>query len=134
MSLSTDRIERARLESERARKRLASTMGALQQRLRPATLMTNAWEGVREKGEALAEEAVQAVKDRPIAFSGVGAALLLFFTREPLRRFVTSLLSAKDEGGEAEDDMITAHLAAVDEHYDLTAPTVKRTRHEGANI
>lgn len=134
MSLSTDRIERARLESERARKRLASTMGALQQRLRPATLMTNAWEGVREKGEALAEDAVQAVKDRPIAFSGIGAAILIFFAREPVRRFVASLLPGKDEGPEAENDMITAHLAEVDEHYDLTAPTVKGTRHKGANI
>jgi hypothetical protein len=134
MSLSTDRIERARLESERARKRLASTMGALQRRLRPATLMTNAWEGVREKGEALAEDAVQAVKDRPLAFSGIGAAILLFLAREPVRRFVASLLPAKDEGPEAENDMITAHLAEVDEHYDLTAPTVKRTRHKGATI
>lgn len=96
--------------------------------------MTNAWEGVREKGEALAEDAVQAVKDRPLAFSGIGAAILLFFAREPVRRFVASLLPAKDEGPEAENDMITAHLAEVDEHYDLTAPTVKRTRHKGATL
>ena len=134
MTLSTDRIERARMESERARKQLASTMGALQHRLRPATLMSSAWDGVREKSEALAEDAVQAVKDRPLAFSGVGAAVLLFLAREPIRRAIAGLWPAKEDDVQEDEDMITAHLADANDQYDLTAPTVERTRYKGANV
>ena len=129
MTDSVDRIARARMERERARKQLASSLGALQQRLRPGTLMSNAWDGMREKSGEIADDAVQAVKNRPLAVSGMGAAILLFIAREPLRRFVSGLLS-RDDGSESEDDIITARLAD-DDHYDLTAPTVERSRHEG---
>ena len=60
-------IEQAQREVERAKQRLASTMGALQYRLKPGNLMSDAWEGVREKSGEVADGALQAVKDRPAA-------------------------------------------------------------------
>jgi hypothetical protein len=96
--------------------------------------MTSAWDGVREKSEALAGDAVQAVKDRPLAFSGVGAAVLLFLAREPIRRAFAGLWPTKEDDVQEDEDMITAHLADANDQYDLTAPTVERTRYKGANV
>jgi ElaB/YqjD/DUF883 family membrane-anchored ribosome-binding protein len=74
----------ARIEAERARARLMETAHRLQARISPATLAQNAWEGAKEKGADLAENAVDAVRSRPIAATGVVAAITLFLAREPL--------------------------------------------------
>lgn len=123
-----ERLERAQAEVEQAKKRFADTSGALQYRLKPGTLMNNAWEGVRDKSETLADDAMQAVKERPVTVSGVIAALILFLAREPLWRFVARLF-----GGRSERDpgVVKADLAHHDENYDLTAPKVDRTLSEG---
>ena len=77
-------IERAKIEAERARKRLGSTMGALQQRLKPGALADQAWSGVKDRGGEIADEAMDAVKARPAATAGVIAAFLLFLARRPI--------------------------------------------------
>ena len=62
-------------------------MGAaheLQERLSPKTLAKGAWQGAKEKGADLAEDAVDAVKARPLAATGVVAAIAMFLAREPL--------------------------------------------------
>ena len=56
----------------------------LQERLSPKTLTRDAWEGAKSKGADLVEDAVDAVKSRPFAATGVVAALTLFLAREPL--------------------------------------------------
>ncbi|HEY0446408.1 MAG TPA: DUF3618 domain-containing protein [Allosphingosinicella sp.] len=122
-------LEQAAADVERAKKRLASTMGALQYRLKPATLMNNAWEGVRDRGGEVADTTLQAVKGRPVTVSGILAALLIFLARDPLRRLVSSLFSRR---GADEEGTIQANLEH-DENFDLTAPTVERSRHEGVN-
>ena len=91
----------ARREAEAARRRLTATMSELQQRLKPATLATNAWEGVKDKSGELAEDAVQAVKARPVAVSAVLAAFTLFLARAPIKSAVTSLFSDDVEEPEA---------------------------------
>jgi hypothetical protein len=91
----------ARREAEAARRRLTATMSELQQRLKPATLATNAWEGVKDKSGELADDAVQAVKARPVAVSAVLAAVTLFLARAPIKSAVTSLFSDDDEEPEA---------------------------------
>ena len=73
-----------KLEAERRRARLMGTAHELQDRLSPRTLTKNAWEGAKSKGADLAEDAVDAVRARPLAAGGVVAALTLFFAREPL--------------------------------------------------
>jgi ElaB/YqjD/DUF883 family membrane-anchored ribosome-binding protein len=125
-------LERAQMEVEQAKRRFASTAGALRYRLRPGTLVNNAWDGVREKGGEVADGAIQAVKERPVTTSGVVAAVLIFLGRDQLWRFASGLFSGR---AEAEDsDVIRADLETHDQDYDLTAPTVIRSINEGVNV
>ena len=84
MSADTPQVAAARIEAETRRARLMETARELQERLSPGTLAQNAWQGAKEKGADLAEEAVDAVRRRPAIASGVVAALALFLAREPL--------------------------------------------------
>jgi Protein of unknown function (DUF3618) len=77
-------IAAARGEVERRRTRLMATAHELQLRLSPGTLAKGAWQGAKEKGADLAEDAVDAVRARPIAATGVVAAITMFLAREPL--------------------------------------------------
>lgn len=121
-------LVRAKAEAEEARKRLASTMGTLQYRLKPATLMNNAWEGVRDRGSDAADRGLNAAKDRPMTISGIVAAVLIFLAREPLMRFIGNLFGPKKD-----ETVVTADLDRPDENFDLTAPVVERSRHEGVS-
>jgi hypothetical protein len=77
-------IAAARSEVERSRSRLISTAQELQERLSPKTLARSTWEGAKTKGADLAEDAVDAVRGRPLATGGVIAAIAMFLAREPL--------------------------------------------------
>jgi ElaB/YqjD/DUF883 family membrane-anchored ribosome-binding protein len=77
-------IVAAKQEVERSRARLFGTAHALQDRLSPKTLARDAWEGAKDKGANLAEDAVDAVRARPIAATGVAAVIAMFLAREPL--------------------------------------------------
>ncbi len=87
-------IRDAKRQAEETRRRLMETAGELQQRLKPATLASNAWEGVKDKSGTLAEDAVQAVKARPVAASAVLAAFTLFLARAPIKSAVARLFSS----------------------------------------
>ena len=80
----TPEIAAARIEAERRRARVMATAQELQDRLSPRTLARNTWQGAKEKGADLAEDAVDAVKTRPIAAGGIVAAIAMFLAREPL--------------------------------------------------
>lgn len=80
----TPEIAAARVEAERARTNMLATAHELQERLSPKTLARGAWEGAKIKGADLAEDAVDAVRARPVAATGVVAAIALFLAREPL--------------------------------------------------
>ena len=80
----TPQIAAARVEAERRRARMMASAHALQQRLAPGTLARDAWQGAKGKGADLAEDAVDAVRNRPLATGGVVAALTLFLARGPL--------------------------------------------------
>lgn len=136
---ATKQIERAQFEVEVAKKRFTSTVGALQYRLKPATLANQAWSEVREKGSVVADDAfhsvndmadgaVRAVRDRPIAASGVAAALVIFLARAPLWRAARGLFGKPEDQG-----VIKANLEDHEGSYDLTAPTVERSQKEGVN-
>jgi hypothetical protein len=88
MSKDTPEIAAARIEAERAWAQLIDTARRLQDELldllSPHNLARDIWDGAKEKGADLAEEAVDAVRKRPAIASGVVAALALFFAREPL--------------------------------------------------
>jgi len=120
-------LERAKLEAEEARHRLIGTLGALQHRLSPRVLMSEAWGGVREKSGELADDAFEAVKARPVAVSGVVAAIALYLARDPIRAAASRLFA-----GSEDEDLITTRLDASDDNYDLTAPIVARKAEKGA--
>jgi hypothetical protein len=74
----------ARIEAERARARLMASAHELQERLSPKVLARDTWAGAKSKGAELVEDAVDAVKARPLAATGVVAAITMFLAREPL--------------------------------------------------
>ena len=91
MSDDSPEVVKARMDAERAPARLLGTFRSLEQpfldlkqQLTPDHLMREAWQGAKEKGADLAEEAVDAVRARPLAATGVVAAIALFLAREPL--------------------------------------------------
>ncbi|HEX8533997.1 MAG TPA: hypothetical protein VF662_07505 [Allosphingosinicella sp.] len=122
-------LARAQYEAIQAKKRLASTAAALQYRLKPGTIVNNAWEGVRDKSSVIADDALQAVKDRPAAASGVVAAIAIFLVRHPLWRAATRLVSRRGE----DEGIVKTNLDGYDKNYDLTAPTVERSAYEGVS-
>ena len=80
----TPEVAAARIEAERARASMVATAQQLQERLSPKTLKREAIEGVKHKSADLVEDAVDAVRSRPVAAGGVVAALAIFLAREPL--------------------------------------------------
>lgn len=93
----TPEIAAARIEVERSRGRLMGTVHELQERISPKVLARNTWQGAKEKGADLAEDAVDAVKARPIAAGGAVAALAMFLAREPLMGLAGSLFGNAKE-------------------------------------
>jgi ElaB/YqjD/DUF883 family membrane-anchored ribosome-binding protein len=77
-------IVAARAEVDRSRARVMATAHELQERLSPKVLAKGAWQGAKEKGADLAEDAVDAVRSRPLTATGVVAAVTMFLAREPL--------------------------------------------------
>jgi hypothetical protein len=74
----------ARADADAARTRMMARAHQLQERLSPKTLTRDAWEGAKMKGADLVEDAVDAVRARPLAVTGVVAAITMFLAREPL--------------------------------------------------
>jgi hypothetical protein len=89
-------VAAARIEAERSRARLMATAHELQERLSPKTMARDAWQGAKEKGADLAEDAVDAVRARPVAAGGLVAAVALFLAREPLKDLATKLFEGPD--------------------------------------
>lgn len=121
-------LQRAKVGAELAKKRLGETLDRLQERLKPGNLASEAWSGVRDKGEELADNTLQTVKDRPMAASGVAAAIAIFLARESLWRFATRLFSSEDDS-----DLVTTRVSEKDNNYDLAAPAVSRSIDEGVS-
>ena len=90
-------IAAARSEVERSRARVMATAQELQERLSPKTLAKGAWQGAKEKGADLAENTVDAVKSRPLAATGVVAAITMFLAREPLMDLAGKLVGSVGE-------------------------------------
>ena len=84
MSADTPEVAAARIKAAKARAELMETARELQERLSPAVLANNAWQGAKARGADLAEDAVDAVRKRPAIAGGIVAALALFLARDPL--------------------------------------------------
>ena len=90
----TPKVSAARIDVARTRAALIETARELQARLQPKTLANEVWEKAKDKGADLAEDAVDAVKKRPVATGGVVAALTMFLAREPIKDAVSNLYDA----------------------------------------
>ena len=88
------RIAEAQVRVDDAREALIDTARELQQRLQPKTLAREAWESAKVKGADMAEDAVDAVKRRPVATGGIIAAIAMFLAREPIKDGVSRLYDA----------------------------------------
>lgn len=66
-------LAKAKAEAAAARERLLATAQEIQGRLRPSRIAGDAVEGIKRKGEAVAETAVEAVKSRPVVASAAAA-------------------------------------------------------------
>ncbi|HEX7931077.1 MAG TPA: DUF3618 domain-containing protein [Sphingomicrobium sp.] len=84
MTREAPEVTAAKLEAERARAQLMGTAQRLQARISPGTLASNAWQDAKDKGADMAENAVDAVRKRPVAATSAVAAIALFLAREPL--------------------------------------------------
>lgn len=91
-------VAAARIEVERARARLFDCFRAfeallldLRQQLTPRHIMSQIVDGAKNKGADLAEGAVDAIKARPLAATGVIAALTMFLARKPMMDFAGQL-------------------------------------------
>ena len=87
-------IERAKTEAERARRRFADSLAGLGQQM-PGAVASKAWGEVRDKGSELADDAVEAVKSRPIAASAVVAAFGLFLARSQIATAASRLMAGR---------------------------------------
>lgn len=99
---------------------LQTTIVELKHRLKPSTLVNDAWHSVRDKGSEYSEKGVNAVSGRPAVAGGAGLAVLLFLLRGPLARLLGGIFG-KDSG---RTGRVKADLLQTDTDYDLTAPVV----------
>ena len=104
MNEESAKVAEARRKAEQARARFWGTFDEildyaqrLQDKLAPSHLARDAWEAAKSKGADVAEDAVDAVRKRPVAASSAVAALALFIAREPLMDIAGKLVSGKSK-------------------------------------
>ena len=90
----TPKVVAARIEVAKRRAALIDTAKELQLRLAPKTLASEAWEKAKNKGADMAEDAVDAVRSRPVAVGGLAAALAMFLARDPIKDAAVRLYAA----------------------------------------
>lgn len=97
-------VVEARQRADHARAQLFATFDELldafkhmQQRFEPSHLARDAWEAAKAKGADVAEDAVDAVAKRPVATTGVVAAIALFLARGPLLNLAGKLVKGKPD-------------------------------------
>ena len=122
-------LEQGKREVAAARRRVESTLGALQLRLKPGNLAGEAWDGVKDKSADLADGALTAVRKRPAAVSVALGAFALFLARDPLKRAVTRMVSGDEE--EIGDDLIVTRIETADSQFSASAPIVDASLTEG---
>ena len=120
------RIVAAQANVADAREALIDTARELQQRLQPKTLAREAWESAKVKGADMAEDAVDAVKRRPVATGGVIAAIAMFLARDPIKDGVTRLYDAMTSKDEPEEVVAKAPVRKPAPRRKRSAPRPAR--------
>ena len=122
------RIARAEADVEVARDRLFATIEAISAQLAPRQLIRELWEDAKVKGADLAEEAVDAVKARPVAAGGAVAALALFLAREPLIALAGKVTGFGKKGRDGKKRAARASAAAAPRKARKSKDEVEKTK------
>ena len=88
------KIAAAAAEAEDKRAKLLETVDELSELFEPRKIVQEVWDTAKVKGADLAEDAVDAVKRRPVAASGAIAAIAMFLAREPIKDGIVSIYGA----------------------------------------
>jgi len=91
--MSDEGVKAAEQEVDRTRARLTASLQELSRQFAPHRLMEEVWEKAKDKGADIAEDAVDAVRARPYAATGVVAAIAMFIAREPLMDLAGKLVN-----------------------------------------
>ena len=117
------RVSEAQAAVAEARLALIDTARGLQQRLQPKTLAREAWESAKNKGADIAEDAVDAVKRRPVATGGIIAAVAMFLARQPIKDGVIRIYDAMTS-----DDEDNTPPAEAEQTIPAATPVIQRKR------
>lgn len=98
------RVVEAEAEVDRARSQLLATVGEVADRLEPRKILNEMWDSAKEKSAGIAGDAVDAVKSRPVAATGIIAALTMVFAREPIKQGIVNIYDAMTSGSDEEPD------------------------------
>lgn len=90
------KVAAAEARVEESRDRMLATMNEIMAALEPKKIVRDAWETAKVKGADLAEDAVDAVRKRPVAAGGVVAALALFLARDPIKDLASKLFDRRE--------------------------------------
>lgn len=94
MSKRDLKIAAAEADVEERRARLLDTVDELRDLFEPRKIVQEVWDSAKDKGADIAGDAVEAVKRRPVAATGVVAALTMFLAREPIKDGIVSIYDA----------------------------------------
>ena len=101
--MSIEALQQAKSDAVAARARLLNTLDEARQRLKPGSLASEAWTGVKDKTADAAGSAVDAVKQRPKTVALVLGGLALFLARKPLGRAATKVVSRRRRKGNEDE-------------------------------
>jgi hypothetical protein len=111
----------ARRKADQARGELMASVEDLlgyarrmKESLTPSHIAHGAWEATKSKTADVAEDAIDAVRKRPVAVSGAVAALALFIAREPLMDLAGKLMSSKGKAKPAKPRKTKARKKKVE--------------------
>ena len=90
--MTDERVRAAEFEVDRGALKDDRDAARVSRHVEPHRLMEEAWEKAKDKGADLAENAVDAVKARPLAATGVVTAIAMFLAREPLMELAGKLV------------------------------------------
>ena len=110
-------IAAAEAEVEERRARLLETVDELSDLFEPRKIVQEVWDTAKDKGADIAGDAVEAVKRRPVAATGIVAALTMFLAREPIKDGIVSMQAG---GGIVADSTPDGEYA--ESHHKMRGP------------
>lgn len=96
MSAADIRIAAARGEADAARTRFVATVEQIKLRLAPKTIVQETWDTAKAKGTELADQTLEAVKERPAMIAGVATGAALLIARKPVWNLLAGLFKTPE--------------------------------------